>query len=97
MHESQVTSAIIDVDWEFLQGRFKNSEEMYVEVPVPDGFEGDYPGDIIIRINIPLYGAKQMAYCFFKTYTKHVKKMMSKQSKSDLCVYFVWVDTVLVY
>jgi hypothetical protein len=30
------TAAIIDVDGAFLQGRFKNSKELYIEVP--DGF-----------------------------------------------------------
>jgi hypothetical protein len=34
-----LTSAIINVEGAFLQGRFANGEELYVEVP--DGFEED--------------------------------------------------------
>ncbi len=56
------TSAIIDVEGAFLQGRFENGEELYIEVP--DGFQKWYPDDIILRMNVPLYGIKQAAYCF---------------------------------
>ena len=55
---------------------------------IPDGFEGDYPGDVMLRINVPLYGSKQGTYCFFKTFAKHVKEMMYKQSKADPCLHF---------
>lgn len=38
-------SAIINVKGAFLQGRFKNDQELCVEVP--DGFKEWYPGDVI--------------------------------------------------
>ena len=64
-----------------------------MEVPV--GFEENYPCDVMLWMNVPLYGTKQAAYCFFKTFMKHVKKMMYKQSKADQCLYFAWVDNMM--
>ena len=47
-------------------------------------------------MNVPLYGTKQAAYSFFKMFVRHTKKMTYKQSKADPCLYFSWVDNVLV-
>ena len=47
---------------------------------------------MVLHINVLLYGTKQAAYCFFKTFAKEVKNMMYKQSKADLCLYFAWID-----
>jgi hypothetical protein len=47
-------------------------------------------------MNMPLYGTKQAAYCFSKTFVKHVKNMTYKQLKADLCLYFAWKDYILV-
>jgi hypothetical protein len=58
------TSAIIDVEGAFLQGRFENGEELYIEVP--DGFHEWYKGDVVLRMNVPMYGTKQAAYCFLR-------------------------------
>ena len=88
------TSAVIDVEGAFLQGCFENGEEMYIEVP--DGFYKWYPDDIVLQMNVPLYGTKQAAYSFFKTFVRHTKKMTYKQSKADHCLYFSWVDNMLV-
>lgn len=55
---------------------------------LPDGFEEYKSGVIIIRMNVALYVTKQVAYYFFKTLTKHVKKMAHKQSKADPCQNF---------
>ena len=68
------TSAIIDVEGAFLQGQFVNGEELYIEVP--DGFQEWYPGEVVLRMNVPLYGTKQAAYCFFKTLEAHIKKRL---------------------
>jgi hypothetical protein len=67
---------------------------MYIEVP--DGFQEWYQGDIVLCMNIPLYGTKQAAYCFFKTLAKHIKNMTYKQSKADPCLHFAWVGSVMV-
>jgi hypothetical protein len=75
------TSAIIDIEGAFLQGRFANGEELYIEVP--DGFHKWYEGNVVLRMNVPLYGTKQIAYCFFKTFASQSKNMTYKQSKAD--------------
>ena len=59
-------SAIIDVEGAFLRGRFANGEELYIEVP--DRFHEWYDGDVVLRMNVPLYGTKQAAYCFFNMF-----------------------------
>ncbi len=67
---------------------------MYTEVP--DGSEEYYSGDIVLCMNVLLYGTKQAAYCFFKTLKKHVKNMTYEQSQADPCLYFAWCDNMLV-
>ncbi len=59
MHPSW-TSEIIDVEGAFLQGRFDNGEELYIEVP--DSFSKWYLDDIVLQMNVPLYGTKQVVY-----------------------------------
>jgi len=66
------TSAIINIEGAFLQGCFANGEELSIEVP--DGFHKWYKGDIVLRMNVPLYGTKQAAYCFFKIFALRIKK-----------------------
>ena len=47
-------------------------------------------------MNVPLYGTKQAACCFFKMLARHSKKMTYKQSKADPCLHFSLVDNALV-
>ena len=54
----------------------KNGDELYVEVL--EGFGEWYPGNVVLWMNMPLYGTKQVVYCFFKTFAKHVKNMVYK-------------------
>ena len=75
------TSAIIDVKGAFLQGRFTNSEELYIEVL--NGFQKWYPGDMVLQMNVPPYGTKQAAYCFSKACALHIKNVTYKQLKAD--------------
>jgi hypothetical protein len=82
-------SAIIDIEGAFLQGRFANGEVLYIEVL--HGFLKWYKGDIVLRMNIPLYGRKKAVYCFFKTFPSRIKNMTYKQSKADQCVYFACI------
>ncbi len=46
----------------------------------PDGFEDYYSGDIVFHMNVPLYGTKQAAYCYLKTFVRHIKNVMYEQS-----------------
>ena len=73
---------------------------------VPDGFKSYYSGDVVLRMNVLIYGTKQVAYCFFKTFKKHVRNITYEQSQADPCLYFAsdntlvilvaWVDDVMI-
>ncbi len=69
---------MIDAEGVFLQGHFENDKEKHVKVK--DCFGEWYPGVITLHV-VPPYGPEQGVYCFFKTFAKHVKNMMNKQSK----------------
>ena len=43
-------------------------------------------------MNVPLYGTKQVAYCFFKMFATHIKNATYKQSKADPCLYYGWIN-----
>ena len=62
---------LVDVKGAFLQGRLTDGEELYIEVP--DGFEEYYELDKVLRINVPVYGTKQAASCFYKRLVEKVK------------------------
>jgi hypothetical protein len=86
--------AIIDVEGAFLQGCFTKGEELYIEVL--DGFHKWYEGGIVLCMNVPLYGTKQAAYCFFKTFASRIKNMTYKQPNADPCLYFAWIGGEMV-
>ena len=85
---------MINVGGAFLQGQFANGEELYREVP--DGFHEWYEGDVVLRINVLLYGTKQATYCFFMTFAAQIKNATYKRSKADPCLYFGWIDSDMV-
>ena len=72
---------VIDVDGEFLQGKFTNGEVLYMGIP--DGFEQYYGDDEVLRINVPIYGTKQAAHCFYKVLVDKVKARNYNRSKAD--------------
>ena len=81
----------MDVEGAFLQGEFDDGEELYIKVL--DGWEEFYPGDVVLKVNEPIYGMKQAGSCFYKTFVKRVKQVpgrMHERSKADPCLYFVW-------
>ena len=43
---------LIDVEGAFLQGKFVDGEEMYIEIP--DGFERFYGKDEVLKLNVPI-------------------------------------------
>jgi hypothetical protein len=47
-------------------------------------------------MNVPLYGTKQAAYCFFKTFATHIKNVTYKQSKADPCLFYGWINVEMV-
>ena len=56
---------IVDVEGAFLQGEFVDGEILYMEVPA--GFHEYYDNDVVLRMNVPIYGTKQAAACFYQT------------------------------
>ena len=87
---------IVDVKGAFLQGKFENSKEMYINVP--DGMEQFYgsQNDVVLKLNVPIYGTKQAASCFYKQLVKQMTDHEYQRSKVDPCLYFVWKEGRLV-
>ena len=65
---------IIDVDFAFLHGNFKNGKTMYTEVP--DGIEEYYgsQADVALLLHVPIFCTKQAANCFYEALLKEVKE-----------------------
>ena len=83
-------AVLIDVEGAFLQGQFKDGEELYMEVP--EGFESYYPSGVVLKLNVPIYGTKQAAKCFYKKLVQVLKLATYERSMADPCLYFKWVD-----
>ena len=64
---------VIDVEGAFLQGKFTNGEKMHIDVP--DGMSKYYGRreDVVLLLNVPIYGTKHAAHCFYQTLVKKVK------------------------
>jgi hypothetical protein len=100
---------VIDVEGAFLQGKFQNGEEMYMEVP--DGMEQNYGSrkDVILRMLVPIYGTKQAAECFYKELVKRSKEKGYDRTNADftlfklwskegcLLVFAVWVNNIIAF
>lgn len=87
-------AAVIDVEGAFLQGKFFNGEEIYVEIP--EGFEEWYDDDEVLRMNVPIYGTKQASQCFYRAFVEAMKKLGYKRSKADPCMFYEWINGRLV-
>ena len=72
MHRKWIAE-IINVEGDFFQREFENGEIMYINVL--DGMENNYgkQEDVVLLLNIPIYGTKQAASCFYKTLVKQTK------------------------
>lgn len=81
---------VIDVEGAFLQGKFQNGEEMYMEVP--DGMERFYGlrKDVVLKMLVPIYGTKQAAECFYKELVKKSKQKGYERSNADFTLFYVW-------
>ena len=87
---------VIDVEGAFLQGKFQNGEEMYMEVP--DGMEEYYGSkdDVVLRMKVPIYGTKQAAECFYKELVKKSKEKGYERSNADFTLFKVWTEEGLL-
>ena len=43
-------------------------------------------------MNVPIYGTKHAAHCFYKVLVDKVKERSWKRSKADLCLYYLWMN-----
>ena len=93
MHAAWIAK-VLDVDGAFLQGQFYKGESLYIGVP--SGFEKWYGDDEVLLMNVPLYGTKQAANCFYKMLIERMKKKDYKRSKADPCLYYIYIDGRLV-
>ena len=59
---------------------------------VPQGWPEFYLGDVILHLNVPIYGTKQAGACFYITFEENIKEKNYERSKADHCPYFVWRD-----
>ena len=86
---------VVDVEGAFLQGRFTDGEVLHMEVP--DGMTQYYGdrADTVLLLNVPLYGTKQAAHCFYTALVEAIKKRQYARSKADPCLYYVTVDRQL--
>ncbi len=51
---------MIDVEGAFLQGKFVNGEQIYIEVPDGNGMEEFYGSkeNVVLLLNVPIYETK---------------------------------------
>ena len=62
---------VMDEDGSFLHCKFTNGDVLYLGIP--DGFEKYYGDNEVLRMNVPIYGTKQAARCFYKVLVDKVK------------------------
>ena len=79
---------LVDVEGAFLQVKFVDNEQMYIEIP--DGFEKFYRKNEVRKLNVPIYGTKQAASCFYKTLVDKVQEHKYERLKAHPCLYFCW-------
>lgn len=85
---------ILDVEGAFLQGEYTDGEEIYMKVP--QGWEECYEEDTVLKVNVPIYGTKQGAACFYRKLVKVLKAKEYQRSKADPCLFYKWIDGRLV-
>ena len=85
---------LMDVRGAFLLGEFGKEEKLYMEVP--KGFEKFYPIGVVLLLLKTIYGLKQAAYAFWRKLVEAFWAMNYERCKGDPCLYFKWVDSVLI-
>jgi len=86
---------LLDVNGAFLNGRFQNGEELYMNVP--EGFEKFYPSNVLLLLLRTVYGLKQAAMQYWREMVKAFTYMQYERNKADPCLYFKWVNEKLVF
>jgi len=81
---------LLDIKGAFLNGRFQNGEQLYMEVP--QGFEKFYPGNVLLLLMRTIYGLKQAAMQYWREMAKAFRFMEYERSKADPCLQFKWEE-----
>ena len=65
---------------------------MYMQIP--DGMEEFYGSRAskLLKLNVPIYGTKQAANCFYQRLVEEVEDRNYKRSQADPCLYYSWTD-----
>jgi hypothetical protein len=77
---------VIDVKGEFLKGKFKDGEKLYLKIP--QGFENYYNNDEVLYLKRTIYGLKQSAVAFWNELLEAFTSMGFQRSKADPCLYY---------
>ena len=87
---------VIDIEGAFLLGEFTDGEQMYCEIP--NGMECVYRAwsDVVLLMQVPLYGTKEASNCFYKKLNKDMSTKCYSWSKADPCLFFVWINGKLL-
>jgi hypothetical protein len=83
-----------DVKGAFLHGEFEDGEVIHMKVP--QGFEKHFPEGSVLLLKKCLYGLKQAAKAFWRQLLRAASAMGLKQSTSNPCLYYKWVEGQLV-
>ena len=78
---------IVDVEGAYLQGEFTEGEEIHIEVP--QGFEEYYDEDYVLKRNVPLYGMKQAASCFYEACKSCEEKKLRKEQSGPMSLFYM--------
>jgi hypothetical protein len=85
---------VVGVKGEFLHGKFKDGEKIYIEIPL--GFKEFYDNNTVLLLKKCLYGLKQAAMVFYGKLLAAATKIGLKRSSADLCLYYKWEGGRLV-
>ena len=89
----------IDISTAFLYGDIE--EEVYIEIP--EGLEGEFEADSVLKLNKAIYGLKQSPRVWKKTLVKFLNQLELNQLKTDTCVFSnkniilaIYVDDIII-
>ena len=85
---------IVDLKGAFLHGKFKDSEQIFMEVP--KGFKCFYLPSIVLLLLQILYGLQQATMAFWRKLFQAMKLIKFKCCQADLCIYFKHITHGLV-
>jgi hypothetical protein len=85
---------MVDVKGAFLHGEFEDGKKIHMKIP--KGFEKHFPVESVLLLLKCLYGLKQAAKAFWRWLLHAAKAIGLMQSNADPCLYFKWVEGIIV-